>query len=85
MYKRQTQICPTINTFGFGIAGRIPGHHWGVTACAGSEIGKKGMIFAAKGLAQLCFDALADPSVIEESQREFRESRKGMAPYKSRV
>ena len=80
-----TQICPTINTFGFGIAGRIPGHHWGVTACAGSEIGKKGMIFAAKGLAQLCFDALADPSVIEESQREFRESRKGMAPYKSRV
>lgn len=80
-----TQICPTINLYGFGIVGRIPGHHWGVTACAGSEIGRKGMIFAAKGLAQLCYDALTDSAIIAESRAEFIESRKGMAPYRSRV
>lgn len=80
-----TQICPTINLYGFGIAGRIPGHHWGVTACAGSEIGKKGMIFAAKGLAQLCYDAVTDSSIVGESKEEFRKSKENKEPYRSRV
>jgi len=80
-----SHICPTINTFGFGMVGRIPGHHWSVTACSGTEIGKKGMIYSAKGLAQISYDILVDPSIPQECRAEFEKSREGMQPYASRV
>lgn len=80
-----SHICPTINTFGFGIVGKMPGHHWAVTACSGTEIGKKGMIYSAKGLAQIGYDILKNPSIVEECWAEFEKSREGLHPYYSHV
>lgn len=80
-----TQICPTVNTFGFGAVSKIPGHHWGITACSGSSIGCKGMIYSAMALAELCYDALTNKQLVQECQEEFHRAKAHMDPYYSHI
>ncbi|MBI3681652.1 MAG: amidohydrolase [Acidobacteria bacterium] len=61
-----------------------PGHSWQNVACAGSSIGRKGMVLAAKVLALSAADLLTTPKLIEEARKDFDQRRAGHV-YKSRV
>jgi len=53
-----------VPTMGFGTATAVPGtpgHSWQNVACAGSTIGRKGMVNAAKVLALTATDLLTQP------------------------
>ena len=57
-----------------------PGHSWQITACSGSPLGEKGMIYAAKVMALFTLKALADPVIIAEAKAEFDKEAAGL-PY----
>jgi aminobenzoyl-glutamate utilization protein B len=61
-----------------------PGHSWAVATCAGSSVGLKGMLTAAKTIAASGIEALLDPTIIERARAEFKEKTKGFV-YKSAV
>jgi aminobenzoyl-glutamate utilization protein B len=62
----------------------ISGHSWAMTTSAGSPIGFKGMIVAAKVLAAGSIDVLIDQDIIKKAYNEFIKKTKGFA-YKSAV
>lgn len=51
----------------------MPMHCWQVTALAGSTIGLKSMMYAAKVMAGTVYDFLTDKNLVEEAAREFEE------------
>jgi aminobenzoyl-glutamate utilization protein B len=57
----------------------VPHHSWQATACAGSSIGLKGMVFAAKALSGCIYDLLQNDSIVEEAKKEFALSMEGKA------
>ncbi len=61
-----------------------PGHSWQSAACAGSSIGRKGMIVAAKTLALSAADLFEDPKLLDAARKEF-DARRAGHPYKSRI
>jgi aminobenzoyl-glutamate utilization protein B len=61
-----------------------PGHSWQSAACAGSSIGRKGMIVAAKTLALTGADLFLDPKLLEAARRDF-DSRRAGHEYRSRI
>jgi aminobenzoyl-glutamate utilization protein B len=48
-----------------------PPHSWQITACSGSNIGFKGMLFAAKALALTALDLMTKPDLLQAAQAEF--------------
>ncbi len=54
-----------------------PPHSWQITASSGSQIGFKGMIFAAKALALTALDLLTKPDLLQAAQAEFATSTEG--------
>jgi len=62
----------------------IPAHSWQATACAGSSIGRKGMVVAAKTLALSAMDLFTDPEQVKAAKASFIQ-RKGDQVYKSRM
>ena len=58
------------------------GHTWQATACAGSSIGMKGMLFAARVLALAGLKVMEEPKIVEEAKKEFLEKTEGQ-PYVS--
>ena len=54
-----------------------PGQHWNVTACSGSSIGTKGMIYAAKAMAAFGLKVMGDPELLAKAKKEFDESMGG--------
>ncbi|MEZ5355362.1 MAG: amidohydrolase [Bryobacteraceae bacterium] len=61
-----------------------PGHSWQSTACAGSSIGRKGMLVAAKTLALATLGLVADPREVELARAAFEKRRAGVV-YRSRI
>ena len=61
-----------------------PGHSWQSTACAGTSIGRKGMMVAAKTLALSAMDLFTDPALVKAARESFDKRRAGFE-YKSRV
>ncbi|MBL8218146.1 MAG: amidohydrolase [Bryobacterales bacterium] len=61
-----------------------PGHSWQNVACAGSSIGRKGMVLAAKILALSAADIFTTPSTLVEARKDFDKRRAGHE-YRSRV
>jgi aminobenzoyl-glutamate utilization protein B len=61
-----------------------PGHSWQNVACAGSSIGRKGMVLAAKTMAATAVELYGSPSVIEAARAEFNQARGGKE-YRSRI
>jgi aminobenzoyl-glutamate utilization protein B len=61
-----------------------PGHSWQSTACAGSSIGRKGMVIAAKTLALSGVDLFHDAKLIEAARADFNGRRSGHE-YRSRI
>jgi aminobenzoyl-glutamate utilization protein B len=56
-----------------------PPHSWQITASSGSQIGFKGMLFAAKALALTALDLLTKPDLLQAAQTEFATSTAGRA------
>jgi len=61
-----------------------PGHSWQSAACAGTALGRKGMMVAAKTLALSAMDLFTDPSLVKAARESFDKRRAGFE-YKSRV
>ncbi|MGN1194162.1 MAG: hypothetical protein ACI4SB_01620 [Acutalibacteraceae bacterium] len=76
-------FCPTLHYWGGGRLRGMPSHHWNVTALMGTSIAQKAGIYAYKILAQTAYDALTDPSFIEECRNEFNSL--NVPPYKPRI
>lgn len=53
------------------------GHSWQNTACVGSPIGMKGMLYGSKIMAVAGIKAIEDPTIIEKAKEEFDETMKG--------
>ncbi len=56
------------------------GHSWQNTAAAGTTIGTKGMVVAAKAMALTGLDALVDPDLVVQARKEFQ-ARTAATPY----
>ena len=73
-------IMPTVMFSTATAALGTPGHSWQMTACSGSTIGEKGMIYAARAMALFTLKALSNPSVIADAKAEFDKASAGQ-PY----
>jgi len=70
-------VCPTLE---FGTACNVlgaPGHSWAFVACAGSTIGHKSLVFAAKTMAGAAIEALTDEKLRNALKKEHEERLKG--------
>jgi aminobenzoyl-glutamate utilization protein B len=54
-----------------------PNHHWNVTACAGSPLGRKGMLTAAKVLALTGLEVIRRPELADRARQELRQQTGG--------
>ena len=76
-----------VPTGGFSTATFVPGsptHSWQSTACAGTSIGHKGMVNAAKVLVLSALDLLTQPELVQAAKTSFSQ-RKAGKEYKSRL
>lgn len=62
----------------------VPPHSWQATACAGSSIGRKGMVLAAKALVLTAVDLYTNPANVQAARASFEQRRSGYE-YKSRI
>ncbi len=60
----------------------VPLHTWQSTACAGTEIGRKGMMTAAKTLTLAALELFGSPKLVAEARAAFEEQMRGRA-YRS--
>jgi aminobenzoyl-glutamate utilization protein B len=61
-----------------------PGHSWQNVAAAGSSIGMKGMLYAAKAMAVAAFDFARDPALVARARDEFARAT-AATPYRQVV
>ena len=61
-----------------------PGHSWQSAACAGTSIGRKGMMVAAKTMALTAMDLFTDPAQVKAARDNYEKRRAGFE-YRSRV
>jgi aminobenzoyl-glutamate utilization protein B len=74
-----------VPTIGFTAATFVPGsvaHTWQAAASAGTSIGQKGMIVAAKALAAMGADLFADRQLMMDAKADFHKQVDG-TPYQS--
>ena len=77
----------SVPTTEVSIATNVPGaplHSWQSTACAGSSIGRKGMVLAAKTLTLMAIDLYEVPTQLEAVRKDFDKRRAGHV-YHSRL
>ncbi len=66
-------ITPTIE---FGSACNVlgaPGHSWQFVACAGSSLGHRSLIFAAKAMAGSVLDLMTDPELLQSAKDDYKQ------------
>ncbi len=76
---------PSVSMTGATFAPGVPAHSWQATACAGSTIGIKGMMVAAKSMALTTVDLFTDPAHIQKARAEFDQKRGPNFVYKTRL
>jgi aminobenzoyl-glutamate utilization protein B len=76
---------PTVSMVSATFAPGVPAHSWQATACAGSTIGVKGMMVAAKSMALTTIDLFSDPAHIQKAKAEFDRRRGPNFVYKTRL
>lgn len=62
-----------------------PGHSWQSTAAAGTSIGIKGLVVAAKTLALTAYDLFEDPKIMDDAKVELLKRRGDDFKYESLV
>ncbi len=60
----------------------VPLHTWQSTACAGTEIGRKGMMVAARTLALASLELFGSPDLVRQARAAYEEAMRGRA-YRS--
>jgi aminobenzoyl-glutamate utilization protein B len=73
--------CPTAQFTTACNAIGTPGHSWQYCAQAGMEIGHKGMVVAAKVMAEAGYELLTNPELIKKAKAEFDERTNGKKYY----
>ncbi len=76
-----------VPTMGLRTATWVPGtpaHSWQAVAAGGTDIGRKGMMVAAKSIALTAIDLYTNPQLIKDAKAEF-DNRKGTYQYKALV
>lgn len=71
-----------VPTVQFNTAAFVPGtpaHSWQSAACAGTSIGRKGLVVAARTLALSAVDLLTDPQQVAAARAAFEKRRAGRA------
>jgi aminobenzoyl-glutamate utilization protein B len=76
---------PTVSLTGATFVPGVPAHSWQATACAGSTIGVKGMMVAAKSMALTTVDLFADPTHVQKAKADFDQKRGPNFVYKTRL
>jgi aminobenzoyl-glutamate utilization protein B len=76
---------PTVSMTGATFVPGVPAHSWQATACAGSSVGVKGMMVAAKSMALTTVDLFTDPAHIQKARAEFDRKRGPNFVYKTRL
>lgn len=76
---------PTVEVVSATFVPGIPMHSWQAAACAGSDIGIKGMMVAAKSMALTVVDLFTDPTQIQKARAEFDKRRGPGFVYRSRL
>ena len=76
---------PTVSVNAATFVPGVPAHSWQATACAGSTIGIKGMMVAAKAMALTTMDLFTDPSHVQKARAEFDRKRGAGFVYKTRL
>ena len=76
---------PTVSVTTATFAPGVPAHSWQATACAGSSIGVKGMMVAAKSMALTTVDLFSDPAHLQKARAEFEEKRGPNFTYATRL
>ncbi|MFN8493364.1 MAG: amidohydrolase [Caldilineaceae bacterium] len=66
-----SQITPTSQLTSCCWPFGAPGHSWQITASSGSQIGAKGMLYAAKALALTALDLMTKPELLQAAKDEF--------------
>jgi aminobenzoyl-glutamate utilization protein B len=59
----------------------MPNRHWNVTSCAGSSLGRKGMLTAAQVLALTGLEDIRSPALVSRATAEPHEHTSGQ-PYR---
>jgi aminobenzoyl-glutamate utilization protein B len=81
------EVCAVVPLAHLSVACRpegLPNHHWNVTACAGSAIGRKGALTAARALALTGLEVARRPEVSKQAKAELRRRTAGR-PYRPPV
>ena len=76
---------PTVSMTAATFVPGVPAHSWQATACAGSTVGIKGMMVAAKAMALTTMDLFIDPSHIQKARAEFDQKRGPGFVYTTRL
>ena len=77
-------IVPTAQVYTATAIPGTPGHSWQNVACAGTSIGRKGMLLAAKTIALTAIDLMESPAQLEAVRDEFHRVHAGKE-YRSRI
>ena len=77
-------IVPTAQVYTATAIPGTPGHSWQNVACAGTGIGRKGMLVAAKTMALTAVDLMETPTQLEAVRADFLRARAGKE-YRSRI
>ncbi len=79
-----SHVCPTAQIGAATAPLGTPGHSWQNVSAAGSGIGFKGMLYAAKAMAAAGFDFMIHPELVREARAEFDRATRDM-PYRAAV
>lgn len=60
----------------------VPLHTWQSTACAGTEIGRKGMMVAARTLTLASLELFSSPDLVKQARAAYEEAMRGQT-YRS--
>lgn len=66
-----SQIVPVVTLNTVCQVSGAPGHHWGITACAGSDAGARGMLRAAEVMAGFAAELYRSPETVRAAKAEF--------------
>lgn len=77
-------VTPTGHLMAATFPAGVPFHSWQSTACAGTEIGRKGMMVAAKTLALSAVELFQNPALVKQARAAF-DSKMAGQKYRSLI
>lgn len=76
---------PTVGVFTATFVPGSPGHSWQTSAAAGTSMGVKGAVLAAKAMALTAAEMLTSPDALAKAKAEFEKARGADFQYKAMI